>query len=509
MEQHEEKHARVQLKCIDRTVPLEITTEFTLPDYRSEISRLLWVRPTLLPPERFIGGGKADFSGTARFDLLYAGPDGALYGGEQESGYSFSVPLDALTGYDATAGVTLSAEPVVDAVISRVTGPRKLSVRAKVHARVRGYAEKDLSVRTGGDAAPGDGICRLCDMVQNGRCFAGGRETLTLSDNVETEGDQRLIDARGAVFLPEVIAGRDEVRCRGELILTLLLAREGEEAALPYTVTRRLPFEAAVPLEGITPDCRARATAAVGAVDAVPETGGVRVEAQVVLSAEGMGEEPILVCRDLFLPGAAAECRFAEEVFWRPALCCNRNFSISGERALAEAGVPEGAEIVDMIADAEIREKAPDGTRFTLSGELSCRLLTRRGGEYAVADAAFPFRVTIDAGCEDMIADCRVASCRFGVTPTALRVDAELQLSFCCLAETPAQVLTEATLSPAGGEERSGDPEIYYPAKEETLWDVAKRYMRAPEELAAANDMTADEPAAPDSLLGKKFLLIP
>ena len=71
MEQNEDLRGRIQPEMMDRTQPLEIAAEFTLPDYRSEISRLLWVRPTLLPPERFIGGGKAEFSAPVLFEVLF------------------------------------------------------------------------------------------------------------------------------------------------------------------------------------------------------------------------------------------------------------------------------------------------------------------------------------------------------------------------------------------------------------------------------------------------------
>ena len=58
MEVLEEKNGRAQLEVLHRQLPLELNAEFTLPDYRSEISRLLWVRPTVLPPEPLLGGGK-------------------------------------------------------------------------------------------------------------------------------------------------------------------------------------------------------------------------------------------------------------------------------------------------------------------------------------------------------------------------------------------------------------------------------------------------------------------
>ena len=69
MERNEERNGRVQLEFTDKTQPVELAAEITLPDYRSEISRLLWVRPTFLPPTHFVGGGKAALSGPVRYNI--------------------------------------------------------------------------------------------------------------------------------------------------------------------------------------------------------------------------------------------------------------------------------------------------------------------------------------------------------------------------------------------------------------------------------------------------------
>ncbi len=509
MEQHEEKNARVQLEFMDRTVPLEVTAEFSLPDYRSEISRLLWVRPTVMPPERFIGGGKADFSGVVRFDILYAGPDGALYSTEQENAYSLSVPLEALAPYDAAAGVELCAAPVADAVVSRVTGPRKLSVRCRMHARVHGFAEKDLSVHLKDAQGREEKLCRLCDVVESGRARLCNRESILVTDTLETEGDLRVIEARGCVFLSESNAARDEIRCRGELLLTLLLCHEGEEVATPYTVCRRVPFEQAIGAEGVTGDYRVCVTATVGEIHTTVEENKIYIEAQGILNATAASEEPVVICRDLFLPDATADCHFSKEALWLPTICCNRNFSVSGERLLSELGMDAQVEILDTVADAELREKSVDGTRITLNGELCCHVLCRQGGEFSVMDATYPFRIFLEGEDAEMSVTCHVCSCRTNILHDSLRVDAELQLALCGKRITPSRVLTDAAFTPAEGDTRTNAPEIYYPSSRETLWDVAKRYALSPEDLAAANGMIAESPAAEDSLRERKFLLIP
>ena len=495
------KNTAAQTECPDRTQPFEIAAELSLPDYHSEITRLLWVRPTLTPPEYFVGGGKADFCGSCRFALLYVGPDGALYTAESEASYAFSTPMDL----PADGEPVLCAELIPDAVISRVTGPRRLTVRCKMHAKVHAYAALDTAPQYHGVTKEAE-LCRLCYAVRAGRFLGTGREQCTLTDTLSLQDGERLIGAHGCVFLPEANASFDEVCCRGEAQITLLLCRESEEDAMPYTVTRRLPLEQTVPLEGCTPDAHTNATGTVVEIECATADGELR--AHVTLCASAQGEEDVLITKDTFLPGSHAECRVGEERLWQSNVCANRHFSISGERAAAELGMGAQSTVIDAVAEAVITQKVADGARFSIVGELHCHVLHRTGGEYAVADIPLPFRVQTDRGCEQMSAECSVCSLRASTTADTLHLDAELQLSLRGGTPLHVRLLREAHFSKKEGEQPRKDTELYYPARGETLWDVAKRYGMHPDAIATRNALAPDPPADADSLGGKKFLLI-
>lgn len=501
MERYQDANGLFQLLTMDRTLPTELVSEFSLPDYRSEISRLLSVRPTLTPPEIFVGGGKAELSGTACYEVLYVGPDGSLFGTEEHEGYHFTLPLDALP----EAGAVLTANCSADAVVARVTGPRKLQIRTRIHTRLMGYGEKALTVESEGEERRAGEICRLCDTVKAGRLFPQVRESITLTDSTDTPEDTRIISARGSVLASEVSAGDECIHVRGELLSTLLLCRESD--GVPYTQTRRIPFSHDLLCPDATPDHRARAVGTVCEMNVTVEENALHLSPTLLLCGEVQCEEELVVCRDLFLPSATAECRFTNEPLFRAGHCANRHFSVSGERSLAELGL-ENAAIIDAFADAETCEKTADGARITLSGNLSCHLLCRMGDEYVQKDAVYPFRVSFEDDALDVCATLTVPVCRPVLSGETLRVDAELALSSRGQTPTPTEVLSAATFSPAPEKEHYG-MELYYPASGETLWDVAKHYGISPEALSAANGMDPDTPAAPDSLAGRKFVLIP
>ncbi len=501
MEQYQDKNGRLQQSVLDRTGQNEITAEFVLPDYHSEISRLLWVRPTLTRPECFARGGRAELTGRVCYEVLYTGPDGALYGTTLADGYHFSLPLE---GCEESA--CLLADCHTDAIVARVMGPRKLAFRTRVGTRVQGYADKTLTLKMNGTSGQDAAPCRLCDTVEGGRVIGAERTALTLTDSMDCAEDVRIVSARGQVFLPEVNTGNDCVHCRGEAIVTVLLVNENEP--IPYTVTRRIPFSGELLAEGVTPECEARAEGIVSELHTAIEGGKLIIEPTVSLSAEAQTKEICVVLRDVFLPKYTAQCRFATQAAWQAGSCRNRHLSISGERPLSDTGLVGGT-LVDVTAEAEIHEKVADGARITLSGELKCHLLTCTDGEYGVTDVAFPFRTVLEDGSADCALSHSVPLCRATLTGDALRVDAELQLAVRGMTPTPTDALCEATFTPTETDEQENAMELYYPATGETLWSVAKRYGRTPEAIAAANGIDTDAPGTPDSLAGHRFVLIP
>ena len=506
MQQNEEKNCRVQEMFLQKTQPFEVTSEFVLPDYRSEISRLLWVRPVFSAPVRFLGGGKADLSGAVRYEVLYTGPDGKCYGVEPEDGYAFSVPVELPAGFEPAAGVLISAEVCPDTVVSRVTAPRKLSIRCRMHADVRGFGEKNLAPRIeGADAENAENLCHAMDC---GRYFGGGAETLELTGELTPDitGDIRVISARGEVFLPDAVAMGGAVRCRGEAEITVLCT-DDSDGATPAALSVSLPIEAEIPFDGVLPDCHARATGTVTRLTATVEDGKIAVNAGVTLSAEAQSSEPAVVWRDLFVPGYHAECRFAEETLFTAAGCANRNFSVNEDCTKKDLGIPEDAEILDASCTADIRDRSADSKNTTLGGELCCHMLYVSGGEYGAAEFRAPLRTTWEERTDDMMCCVSVPKCRVRAEGERVMLHAEVAISARGTGEARTQVLSGVQLSEKETDEHP-DPELFYPAPGETLFDVGKRYGISPARLAGQNGISADDPGSPESLSGVRFLLI-
>lgn len=509
MQRNEEQNGRAQLKFADRAQTVELSTEITLPDYRSEINKLLWVRPVFLPTSRFVGNGRIEFSGAVCYHILYVGADGALHGVDHEGSYDFSIPGEAGEGFEVKEGIEATAEVAPDAVISRVIGPRRLSVRCRLRTRVCGYAVKNLTPRLEGSEQ--DGVYRLCEAAENGRFAAGEPDSFRLEDEATVEqgqGELRLIAARGALMITDVGAAEDYVRCRGEAVVDLLLDAEEGDTARPFALTRRIPFDREVALTGAMPDWQAAVVGEIGSISATVEGNRIALEADVLLSAMGQLEESVLLHRDVYRPGFCADCHTVEETLWHSGFCGNRHFSVSGERLFDEINVPADATVLDAVADAEIKERQSEGGRTVLLGELRCHVLYCRLGEYETGEFSIPFRGILDEESDDAGLLCSVSACRVVPVGDGLRADAEIGIAAWLCRRQRVNCLASAVFTSAEAMPRA-DLEICYPAGDDSLWTVGKRYGVSPDALAAANGLSADGYGECESLAHAKYLLIP
>lgn len=487
MEQNKEISTCVQVEVLHKSVPLEFGTELSLPDYRSEISRLLWVRPTVLPPAHFVGGGNADFSGRVLYNVLYAGPDGELHVAQAEGTYGFSLPIE--NGNAPVFSVCVTP----DTVIGRVVAPRKLTVRCRASAEVRGYA--DTSLGKGLSESMLARACTLTKSKESGRLVTVTGDVIELGEDFAAADVAEVLHARAEAFLPDVSVGEGVVRCRGDVVVTLLC--RGSEAAMPLSVTRRLPAVIEVESTELTPDFRASVRAVVSEIVAVAEEGRISLSLSLLPSVEAMRNESVSYVHDLYLEGKRTACQQKTVRLWQSGFCGNRNFSISEALPLSALRLNADDVVIDAYAEAEMSAGG--------SGEITCHVLYCRGGEFGVGEASFPFRVTLEGEGSAALLVPHVPILRVYIEGDRLRVDAELGVCVRTVSDLEIELVESA-------EEREGelrqylDVELCYPAPTDTLWEIGKRYAVSPERIASENGMSVSDPAA---VIGVPCLQIP
>ncbi|MBE6590010.1 MAG: hypothetical protein E7643_07505 [Ruminococcaceae bacterium] len=501
---------RLQSVLSDRRIVTELSSDFSLPDYQPEIKRLLRVRATVSPTDKYIGAGNAEFSGTVDYSILYSGNDGELYCSSQVAEYRFTSPLELPPDFEIGEGLICDVETVPESPVGRVTGPRKLCVKCRLRSRVRLLGTRLVGETVSG--ADAGGLERLVGSIECAESFVGVSEPMHLGDEVLTEESEtlRVISAEGEAYVSEAIAGSGCVNCRGEVSLKLLCTRDGSED-VPFVQWRRIPFTGSVPTDGAEVNCSACAGGVCTDVAVTVEDGRILCEVTLRLEARAQRNVAKPYTKDVYSTAATGEYRTAHMSYQTALRCILGNFSLNTTLSMEEAGLHRGDTVVDLTVTPTVTGLENDNGRFVLHGSCRCHAVTLSEGEYSAHEFELPFRYLADGdatGLGDYSANVTPVSLRARVDGERLSVDTELAVNIVARGEECVDVLREASFE-AGEEEESCAYTVCYPSDEDTLWSVAKRYRRPIAKILENNTLTDSSVAdAADSLAGVKYLLV-
>ncbi len=468
----------------------ETTEEFTLPDYMPAIRRILRVSATPLPESRFLTGSALEFSGTVSYSVLYIGEAGELYCAPLTSEYTASTACPEGTVADA-AGVYV--DTWVEAATCRVTEPRRLTLRSRLKTKltaVSSVCPEDRLCTPEGDRVP----AALADTAERliatatGVSLARGETTAVAGGALSTAG--KVICPRGAVKILTATAGDGAVTLSGEvLVFVLLRTEEGQYAC----VKEKAPFTEVVTVPGALPGDIARGYGRVAAITVTPGQTGATWEAEFDLEAEAARRTECPYTADLFSTAGETALTMRETENLRLLRCATGALTVNGEGG----HLPAGATVLDCeVVCTPDRVEARDG-RLQLGGNCAATVLLLNDGEITSEEFSFPFKYTPDGEADAGELLYRCTADVIGVTcrPAGekLSVTAELSLSMTVLCKERVRYVSEATLAPGKGAEKTpGSIRICYPGEGESLWDIAKRYGVSRDAIRAENGLAGD-----------------
>ena len=508
---------RWQLPLFDKTIPCEVTGDFSLPDYQPEIKRLLRVSATLQPPAHYVGGGAVEFSGVVDFCMLYAGNDGRLYCFPASSEYRFRLPLEVGAEFDVGDAPVCYAICEPESTSGRVGGPRRMSVRCRIRARVRAHGTYLLEEKRRGQLPSGCGEERLVREIDCPRYAHGTSRPIALHDEIALgdevgSGEWRIVCADAQVMPEEVVAASGRVTSRGAVVLKLLMQREGEEA-LPVTVWRKLPFEGEIPVEGMTAAGDAVVSGSCTELNLSLEDDRVVCDAEMVLEARTQTPQTLAYTVDWYATGCESSCGVTSLTLPRAERSLNASFSQTEGRTLEEWGLMQGARVPDVAGVAVVEGLSVERGRYVLTGKCRYTLIVRLpDGEMTTKEIELPWRYLVDgaAGCEQPMSEAcaNLISARVRMDGDRLAVDGEVGIVLRIWGEQPLHIVS-ATQTGEAVARGAGEMRLCYPDRGDTLWSVGKRYHRPIDALVAQNQLN-DEKRADDkhSLSDVRLLVI-
>jgi hypothetical protein len=505
---------RVQTLLCDKQEMGEVTAEVSLPDYCPEIKRLVRISTTVSPPARYVGAANTELSGTVDFCILYTSNDGALYSTSHRAEYRIGIPVDMPNDALLGEGPVCDADILPEPCNARVLSPRKLSLKCRLRARMRLYG---IRLIENGDLVSGIAAEKLYGSCDTSELFSGVGEPLLLHDEIvcDTQSeDIRVVCADGQVFLSEAVAGSGCVNCRGEVALKLLCAHDSTGLP-PSQLTRRIPFEGAVEVDGCEVNCAASAFGTCADVSVTVEDGRILCDISVILQGSAQRDRNLTYVRDAYALDSHSDGKTDFLTLPQSRSCVCANFSIGQTLTAEEAGLRSGMSVVDAHLIPLFAELAQDNGRDILTGRCRVHLtLCDDAGEISSQEVELPYRYEAEskeAGIGDYLVHVSPISCRARADGERLGIDAELAVSLITRTQTKIQYLSACNIGEKC-QKPEGECTVCFPASNDTLWSVAKRYHKPLARLTGMNTLPPQaQAAAADSkasLAGVNYLLV-
>lgn len=450
-----------------RTETVEVSEDFSLPDYVPEVRRVLGVVRDATADNGFRDGATYLQEGNVCYTVFYLGEDGQVTSVPLSSAYSAKVPLPE--DFAAEDGFVIVWD--LENVSCRVTSPRRLSLSARLRMQSLAAGREDASCRRIGEHPEAMVLRR--ETVPNVR-LSTARHTASAEGNLREREGVTIAGASGNVCVQDVKPQPGGgLRVTGE-VSVLLLARD--ENGEPYPIRCRAAMEEVIPQRTGTESGTATAYAhpASLVVDCGAD-GAITWHMEYDLHAVSVQSGESEVDVDGYSTVAAEEPGVREVTALLPvAVLCGR-VTVSGEKVVSGAA----GEFVYGFGRGQIDRVEASGGRLVCIGTVTVAVFLH-GEEWVVEECTLPLRyeangVTLQAGDPIPLVHVTICDVSCRMDGEALRITTEAAIDGIVCAQSPRTLLSTLTAA-APLPPKKPHVTICVPAPGESAWDIRKSH---------------------------------
>ncbi|MBQ7714495.1 MAG: DUF3794 domain-containing protein [Clostridia bacterium] len=455
--------------------------DFTLPDYMPEIKRMLYVSASPLPEGKFLNGNVLELDGTLAYNAVYAGDDGSLASAPLIAEYSADTAL--VSAPENADFVFVDTE--IESTVCRATGPRSLNIKSRLKFKVacEEIFENDDTVLNGEGKAVSDsssGTERYTSEIDSYvrrrvSATAGTSGVMTLPDGAAP------IMCDGTMSVSSASPDAQGVKVVGNVCVKCLYSTSDGDYA---SAKCNMPFDCFLPIDGDASFTDGRAWGRVASVSLTPaenSVGEYTVAAEYDLDAEVFFRTRATVCTDAYSTGYETENEYKE--------CDIPSIIVSGDKKI---DVSASAELRNQSQEAVLLDLSPavcqssvsaaDG-KIAASGSVKARALLNSDGEIFSQEIEIPYKTDLadlptGVSPQDIQyrINCTATDLTASVAGGVLSFGATVSLTYSVCRRQRVKLVTAVKL----GDKIEGDAspcvKVYYPAQDETVWSICRRY---------------------------------
>ena len=478
----------------------ESACDYSLPDYKSDLRRVLYSKAEVIPAASFIDSGEVCYSGVVNYSIVYLNGENELEGLEITSDY------DGAVKSESEGAECVSVDTRVANYSLRLVGPRRLQARASLSSEIT--LGESVCREIGGDAFKNSDTLQLSQLQ-----FKVGRVRSFLSEERELaakigdfEGaiadEVRVIHSSATARVDDASLTVGGVEIRGSAVVNSLVRIRGEA---PVKLSAVIPFEETVGAEGISDESEIFAEGRISSVkvEVNPAEFGCEITADVIAEISVISHEntEVSAIDDAYLTNGYADCEYESFAYDEclPSIFETVRAEENVERAAL--GLSGARDIV--LADALPKLQAEidaDGT-VRVSGEIKFSGIASEvgdGGELSFISFkhSVPFEKKLGAlSCGEGVTRCE---CRVGTLSSAADIDKgqicfsyEGKVSVFAREKKCVRMLASMKTGESdGGERRPSRVTVYYPDRSDSLFGIAKKFRTTVRNIAVDNALT-------------------
>ncbi len=463
---------KLSVKRLDTTQTIDVTEDFSLPDYIPEVRRVVGVQTSASVDGKYLNGNELEADGNVLYTVMYLGGDGGLCAVPLTSSFDGRVSVKAQEGESFGADdISLAAIP--DNVLCRVTAPRRLTLSSKV--KLRSFSQREADCKEKLEPEESSASVRLKRTAVPYAMVKAYRTTIECGGEFREREGTKVISARGSLLIHEVKPVSDGFSVTGEGRAELfLLTPDGA-----YKTSKvRCSVDTHIPCD--TSDIVAQS--AVGRClmcEVETADDGLitwNMECDIDCDAVRGGTSEISV--DGYSADYEDECGFEEIGALSSVKGINGRLTVSGSKPIRADMTYAGGWGRAVFDKAELA-----GRRLTLSGNAHITSVLCGNGEAVSEECVIPVKYECETEASDLTGEI-TGKCEFTVCDISgrcdgetLNVTAELGVSGVFLTENRIRYLASVSQSPDRPvPHKKNVIKICLPDERETEWDIMKRY---------------------------------
>ncbi len=494
-------------KVFSGSAEYSIDSDFVLPDYYPEISKILKCRVVPRVSSNSVNGQTLTVDGNITVNLIYCSPENVIFGFEQQ--LNFSKPFDL--GIDCPdAFVDGSAK--CEYINCRAVNERKIDIHGAIGIYVSVYRKQSTGIVTDIDCS--DVIIKR-GLLPATSPVGTGEKSLIIEEELELSQGQPSIrcilkcDAKAVNKECRIISGK--VVTKGDLNIFVLYSAEHTSAVQTYR--NSIPYSQIIDIDGLSDSCVCSSKTKIACLDIKPRTSAMGETRSFMLSCKlnfkstACCEDDLPVVLDAYSTKYNAEVKSKEITLEKMQRSINECFIC--KKTLDNIG--DISSVVDIWGDTNVSEVVAADCKLKISGMLQVCVLAindRNIPMYIERPVQFEFESPIEM-CNDSVyskAEVITNNISFAlVNGNAIEITAELCVNADVFVVRKVNLVTDICIDENNLRSKTGESAliIYYAQSGESLWDIARRYNSSPDEIREINGIS-DE-----ILLAQKTLLIP